>query len=64
MEKLYRLNQIVKNRNTGEPGLLPITAQTFYRGIREGRFPPARKLSPGVAVWFESDIKKILDDIS
>jgi hypothetical protein len=48
---LVRVEQIVGNRKKGTPGLIPVSAATWWRWVRDGRVPAGTKLSPRVTVW-------------
>ncbi|PVE54320.1 hypothetical protein DC415_08895 [Agrobacterium tumefaciens] len=53
-----RLNQIV-----GPDGPLPISKSGFWAGVKSGRFPQPRKISPRVTVWRAEDIISLLREI-
>lgn len=53
-----RLNQIV-----GPNGPLPISKSGFWAGVKSGRFPQPRKISPRVTVWRVEDIVNLLREI-
>lgn len=46
----------------GMPAIIPVSSVTWWRGIKEGRFPPGVKLSGGVTVWRAEDIRKYIDE--
>jgi hypothetical protein len=51
-----RVSDIARNRRTGTPGLLPITASTWWAWVKAGRAPAPIKLSPGCTVWRTADV--------
>jgi hypothetical protein len=51
-----RVSDIVRNRRTGEPGLLPVAASTWWLWVKAGRAPAPIKLSPGCTVWRLADV--------
>lgn len=53
-----RLNQIV-----GPDGPLPISKSGFWAGVKTGKFPQPRKISPRVTVWRAEDINALLREI-
>lgn len=53
-----RLSQIV-----GPNGPLPISKSGFWAGVKSGRFPQPRKISPRVTVWRAEDINNLLREI-
>jgi len=38
------------------PALIPISRSTWWRGIKEGRFPAPVKLGPRITAWRADDI--------
>jgi hypothetical protein len=64
---LLRLSDIVRSPKSarGPPGLLPISARTFYTWVAEGLIPPATKFENGISAWSRDAIVRIaLDGIS
>lgn len=60
-----RISEIVKPpaRNKRKPDsrpLIPISRDTWYRGIKSGAYPKAIRLAGGINVWRAGDIKKVL----
>jgi len=57
---LLRVKDIVRNpKNAGPPGLLPISARTFYSLVREGLIPPPIKFDNGISAWPKAVIVEI-----
>lgn len=48
---LLRVEQIVGNPKKGVPGLIPVSAATWWRWVKDGRVPAGRKLGPQVTAW-------------
>lgn len=48
------VNQLLKGREVFK--MLGISQATFYRMIREGRFPAGINLGPGTVRWRQSDV--------
>jgi predicted DNA-binding transcriptional regulator AlpA len=42
------------------PARVPVSATTWWRGIRAGFFPPGVRISPGVVVWKASAIAELI----
>lgn len=42
------------------PGLIPVSHATWWRGVREGRFPKPVKLGARVTVWRVEDIRALI----
>ena len=61
-ERFVRLGQIVGNPKKGIEGIIPVSRATWYRGIKEGRFPKPHYLGSMTAVWLMSDIQKLISD--
>lgn len=55
---LVRLKQILAPR-----GPLPISRSGFWAGVKNGKFPKPRKISPRVTVWRAEDIHALLAEI-
>ena len=51
-EQLLRLPQVLS--------IVPVSRATWWKGIKEGRFPPGIKLAPKTTVWRKSAIDKLL----
>lgn len=48
---LLRVEQICGNPKKGVPGLIPVSAATWWRWVKNGRVPAGRKLGPQVTAW-------------
>jgi prophage regulatory protein len=53
-----RLTSIIGDEGADPPipPIIPVCKSTWWQGVKEGRFPPAIKLSPRVTVWRAADI--------
>ena len=51
-----RINQII-----APDGPLPISKSTWWKGIKNGKFPKSTKLSTNVTVWRAEDIRALID---
>jgi len=58
---LLRLPQIIGDRRSGTPPLVPVSRSGWWAGVKSGRFPKPVKLSPGVTVWRSADIRALLE---
>ena len=58
-----RLSQIIGDRRRDIPPIIPVGKSNWWEGVRSGRYPPAKKLSPGVTVWNVSDIRHLVDEL-
>jgi prophage regulatory protein len=41
-----RLHDVIGNRRKGIPALFPVSASTWWKGVRSGKFPKPVKLGP------------------
>ena len=55
MMRFLRLKQIIGTPQ--DRGRVPVSASTWWSGVRSGRFPQPIKLGPRTTVWRESDIE-------
>ncbi len=49
-----------KRPRQATPGLIPVSHATWWRGIREGRYPQPVKLGARVTAWRVEDIKALI----
>ena len=42
------------------PALIPVSRSTWWRGIKEGRFPAPVKLGPRITAWRADDILMLI----
>ncbi|WP_081420390.1 hypothetical protein [Pseudoxanthomonas sp. Root630] len=61
--EFVRVAQIVgrpaKGDRPAEPGILPISASTWWLGVKAKRYPAGVKLSRGVTVWRRDEVQAI-----
>jgi len=53
--RLLRLNQVLKR--------IPVGKSTWWKGVKEGRFPQPIKLGPRTTCWRETDIHDLIENI-
>lgn len=58
-----RLRQIVGNPKTEPPtpALYPVSASTWWAGVRSGRFPKPVKLGDRITAWRVEDIRALIE---
>ena len=60
-----RLPQIVGKKPTnddpGIPALFPVSASTWWAGVRSGRFPKPVKLGERITAWRVEDIRALIE---
>lgn len=59
-----RVSDITRHRRTGAPGLLPITASTWWAWVKAGKAPAPIKLSPCCTVWREADVRAFVESLA
>ena len=55
-----RLYQIIGDERRGISPLIPISAASWWRGVKSGRYPKPHKLGPNTTVWRRADVLAIL----
>ena len=55
-----RLKQIIGDRKRGIPPLIPVSASTWWAGVRSGRFPQGFHLSKRCTLWRVEDIRTLI----
>ena len=58
-----RLKQIIGDKKTGTPGVLPIGRTSFLNGVKTGKFPRPVKLSERTVGWRAEDIRRLIASI-
>lgn len=58
-----RVNQIVGNRKTNTPALIPIGRTTFLMGVKSGKYPKPVKLGERTTAWKVEDIRQLIESI-
>lgn len=61
-----RLPQIIGDRKTVPPipAIIPLSKSTWWKGVKDGRFPKPVKLSKRCTAWRTSDIKNLVEGIA
>jgi predicted DNA-binding transcriptional regulator AlpA len=55
-----RQSQILGDPRRGIPGLIPVSATTWWTWVKRGKAPKPLKLSPGLTVWRVEDIRTLI----
>ncbi len=55
VEKLLRLPDVLAK--------IPIGRASWWKGVKEGRYPPAVRLGPRTTCWRASDIDKLIKSL-
>lgn len=58
-----RLKQIIgdKQANPPIPPIIPVSASTWWEGVKSGRFPKPTKLGPATTVWRVEEIRAFIN---
>ncbi len=54
--EFLRLSSILAPR-----GPIPVSASTWWAGVKDGRYPKPMKLGPRITVWRSEDIQQLLE---
>ena len=57
--RFLRLKQIIGTPD--DPGIIPVSASTWWAGVKSGRFPKPVKLGPRTTAWLEADIDALAE---
>ena len=57
-----RLKQILGDPKRNIPPIIPIGATSWWRGVKEGRFPKPYALGARATGWKAEDIRKLVED--
>lgn len=55
------LRQIIGDKKTNTPAIIPVGPTTWWNGIREGRYPQGVKISARRTAWRAEDIQNLLN---
>lgn len=55
MERFIRIKELASV--PGRPGRLPLSPNSVWRLVRQGRFPKPLRLSPGCTAWLLEDVR-------
>jgi len=58
-----RIWQIVGNKKTNIPPLLPICRTTFLNGVKSGKYPKPVKLGERTTAWRVADIRDLIEKL-
>jgi prophage regulatory protein len=59
-----RIWQIIGNKKTNTPALIPIGRTSFLNGVKSGRYPKPIKLGERTTVWRVEDIRELIYSLS
>lgn len=64
ISQYLRVSDIVRNRKTKEPGILPISPATWWAWVKAGKAPQPIKLSPRVTVWDKAKVLVFAESVA
>ena len=53
-DKYLRLRDVLK--------IVPVSRNTWWKGVKDGRFPQGVKLGKRLFVWKDADVKAVMTD--
>jgi prophage regulatory protein len=56
-----RLKQILGDKRSGTPPIVPVGASTWWAGVKDGRYPKAHKISARSTAWRVEDIRALIE---
>jgi len=59
-DRLLRLREIIGDPKRGRDGLVPMSRNAWWAGVRAGNYPAPRMLNRRVARWRESEIRAFI----
>lgn len=59
-----RVSEIANNRRTRTPGIVPISAATWWAWVKAGKAPQPIRLSAGVTVWRAADVLAFAESLA
>ena len=65
LDGYLRLNQIVGNPKATPPvaAIIPISKSTWWKGVKEGKYPQPVKLGPRMTAWRIADIRSFIESM-
>lgn len=57
-----RLRDVIGGKNN--PGIIPVSRSSWYKGIEEGRYPKPVKLGERMSAWRVEDIRRLVEELS
>ena len=57
-----RLRDVIGDKKN--PGIIPVSRSSWYKGIAEGRYPKPVKLGERMSAWRVEDIRRLVDELN
>jgi len=58
-----RLKQIIGDKKTNTPALIPISSTAFLNYVKNGTYPQPVRLGVGCVAWRVEDIKQLIEKL-
>lgn len=58
---LLRLKDIIGHRPSGTRPIVPVSAGSWWSGVKSGKYPPSVKLGPRTTAWRLSDVIRLVE---
>lgn len=58
-----RLPQIVGNKKTNTPALIPVSKTSWWNGVKSGKYPKPVKLGERTTAWRLEDIMSLIESL-
>ncbi|MET4570620.1 helix-turn-helix transcriptional regulator [Rhodanobacter soli] len=59
-----RVSEIANNRRTRTPGIIPVSAATWWSWVKANKAPQPIRLSAGVTVWRAADVLAFAESLA
>lgn len=59
---LLRLNQILGDKKAGITPIIPVSRDTWYKGIKSGRYPQSVRIGARAVAWRAEDVRKLAQE--
>ncbi|MDA9095417.1 hypothetical protein N9J88_03375 [Porticoccaceae bacterium] len=63
-KRLLRLKDIIGDKKSGIPPIIPVSRTLWWSGIKEGRFPAGIKISARCTAWTAEAIYDLSDRLA
>jgi hypothetical protein len=58
-----RLCQIVVDKKTNTPPIIPVCRSSWLNGVKSGKYPKPIKLGERTTAWKVEDVRKLIDSL-
>lgn len=59
---LLRLRQILGDKKAGTTPIIPVSRDTWYKGIKTGRYPQPVRIGARAVAWRAEDVLKLVQE--